>query len=63
MDLARHRGSSHVTVNDMATFLLQQYGMRIPPYLSKTQARVEEAQVRGSLGLGLLKYLKKNDTA
>ncbi len=32
----------------MATYLLHQYGMRVPPYISRTQARLEEAQSEGS---------------
>lgn len=41
--LAKHRGDGQVGVNDVASHLLMQWGMRVPAFRSDTRDRVVEA--------------------
>jgi transcription initiation factor TFIID subunit TAF12 len=42
-ELAKHRNGGAVTVNDLSTHLLTQWGIRVPGYRSETSDRLDES--------------------
>ncbi len=46
-ELAKHRGASSVSVNDMSSHLLTQWGIRVPGFRSETKEK--EMAMRGTV--------------